>query len=122
MLGGCLPTGNPNDDPSLLVVTRFIAMSTYPFQAEIEHPDRRIDMERVHNFRDLGGYPTSDGRVTKWRTLFRSDGLHRLRGDSDIRIVQSLNLKSVIDLRTKREQREQGIFPLETIDVDFHHV
>ncbi|MFY9480967.1 MAG: tyrosine-protein phosphatase [Ilumatobacteraceae bacterium] len=97
-------------------------MSTYPFQAEIEHPDRRIDMERVHNFRDLGGYPTSDGRVTKWRTLFRSDGLHRLRGDSDIRIVQGLNLKSVIDLRTKREQREQGIFPLETIDVDFHHV
>ena len=122
MLGGCLPTGNTNDDPSLLVVTRFIAMSTYPFQAEIEHPDRRIDMERVHNFRDLGGYPTSDGRVTKWRTLFRSDGLHRLMGYSDIRIVQGLNLKSVIDLRTKREQREQGIFPLETIDVDFHHV
>jgi protein-tyrosine phosphatase len=122
MLGGCLPTGNPSDGPRLLEIARFTAMSTYPFQAEIEHPDRRIEMERVHNFRDLGGYPTSDGGVTKWRTLFRSDGLHRLRGDSDIQIVQDLNLKSVIDLRTKREQQEQGIFPLETIDVDFHHV
>ena len=79
-------------------------------------------MDQVHNFRDLGGYPTVSGATTKWRTLFRADGLHRLRGAGDIEIVQAFGLKSVIDLRTKREQQEQGIFPLDDIEVDFHHV
>jgi protein-tyrosine phosphatase len=33
-----------------------------------------------------------------------------------------LGLKSVIDLRTEREQREQGIFPIDDIEVNFHHL
>ena len=86
------------------------------------HPRRLIGLEAVHNFRDLGGYPTADGRSTKWRTLFRSDGLYRLRGADDMSRVMQLGLKSVIDLRTEREQREQGIFPIDDIEVTFHHL
>ncbi len=86
------------------------------------HPRRLIGLEAVHNFRDLGGYPTGDGRSTKWRTLFRSDGLYRLRGADDLSRVRQLGLKSVIDLRTEREQREQGIFPTDDIEVAFHHL
>lgn len=86
------------------------------------HPRRLIGLEAVHNFRDLGGYPTADGRSTKWRTLFRSDGLYRLRGADDMSRVRQLGLKSVIDLRTEREQREQGIFPIDDIEVTFHHL
>ena len=36
--------------------------------------------------------------------------------------VMQLGLKSVIDLRTEREQREQGIFPIDDIEVNFHHL
>jgi protein-tyrosine phosphatase len=86
------------------------------------HPRRLIGLEAVHNFRDLGGYPTEDGRNTKWRTLFRADGLYRLRGADDMSRVRQLGLKSVIDLRTEREQREQGIFPTDDIEVAFHHL
>jgi protein-tyrosine phosphatase len=86
------------------------------------HPRRLIGLEAVHNFRDLGGYPTAGGRTTKWRTLFRSDGLYRLRGADDMSRVMQLGLKSVIDLRTEREQREQGIFPTDDIEVTFHHL
>ena len=86
------------------------------------HPRRLIGLEAVHNFRDLGGYPTAGGRTTKWRTLFRSDGLYRLRGADDMSRVMQLGLKSVIDLRTEREQREQGIFPIDDIEVNFHHL
>jgi protein-tyrosine phosphatase len=86
------------------------------------HPRRLIGLEAVHNFRDLGGYPTAGGRTTKWRTLFRSDGLYRLRGADDMSRVMQLGLKSVIDLRTEREQREQGIFPIDDIEVAFHHL
>ena len=86
------------------------------------HPRRLIGLDAVHNFRDLGGYPTAGGRTTKWRTLFRSDGLYRLRGADDMSRVMQLGLKSVIDLRTEREQREQGIFPTDDIEVTFHHL
>ena len=88
----------------------------------VNHPRRLIGLEAVHNFRDLGGYPTTGGRTTKWRTLFRSDGLYRLRGADDMSRVMQLGLKSVIDLRTEREQREQGIFPTDDIEVTFHHL
>ena len=88
----------------------------------VNHPRRLIGLEAVHNFRDLGGYPTAGGRTTKWRTLFRSDGLYRLRGADDMSRVRQLGLKSVIDLRTEREQREQGIFPTDDIEVTFHHL
>jgi len=86
------------------------------------HPRRLIGLEAVHNFRDLGGYPTAGGRSTKWRTLFRSDGLYRLRGADDMSRVRQLGLKSVIDLRTERELRDQGIFPTDDIEVSFHHL
>ena len=88
----------------------------------VNHPRRLIGLEAVHNFRDLGGYPTASGRSTKWRTLFRSDGLYRLRGADDMSRVRQLGLKSVIDLRTEREQRDQGIFPTDDIEVSFHHL
>ena len=88
----------------------------------VNHPRRLIGLEAVHNFRDLGGYPTAGGRTTKWRTLFRSDGLYRLRSADDMSRVIQLGLKSVIDLRTEREQREQGIFPIDDIEVTFHHL
>ena len=88
----------------------------------VNHPRRLIGLEAVHNFRDLGGYPAAGGRSTKWRTLFRSDGLYRLRGADDMSRVMQLGLKSVIDLRTEREQREQGIFPTDDIEVTFHHL
>lgn len=87
-----------------------------------QHPNRRIGLEHVHNFRDLGGYPAGDGKATKWNTLFRSDGLYRLRSTEDISRVQQLQLRSVIDLRTKREQDDQGIFPTADISVTFHHL
>ena len=66
------------------------------------NPNRRIGLEHVHNFRDLGGYPTDGGKATRWNTLFRSDGLYRLRSAEDVSRVQQLQLRSVIDLRTQR--------------------
>jgi protein-tyrosine phosphatase len=39
---------------------------------------RRIALPGTLNLRDLGGYPTSDGGTVRWRTLLRSDALHRL--------------------------------------------
>jgi protein-tyrosine phosphatase len=84
-------------------------------------PRRLVRLDAVHNFRDMGGYPTVDGRATRWRTLFRADGLYRLTG-ADLDVVRELGLRTVIDLRTFTELEERGTFPHDQHPVAFHHV
>ena len=82
---------------------------------------RSIELTSVHNFRDLGGYETSDGRTVKWRTIFRADGLGRMT-DEDLDVLRPLGLRTVVDLRTARELDHRGRFPFETYPVSFHHL
>ena len=84
-------------------------------------PKRLIGLEAVHNFRDLGGYPTVTGQVTKWRTLFRADGLYRLTLQ-DAQTVIDLGVQTVIDLRTQKEVQTRGTFPVKQFPVNFHHL
>jgi protein-tyrosine phosphatase len=87
----------------------------------LDDPRRLVRLDAVHNFRDLGGYPARDGAVTRWRTLFRSDGLYRLTVD-DRETVRGLGLATVIDLRSQAELDERGRFPHEQLPVDFLHL
>jgi protein-tyrosine phosphatase len=82
---------------------------------------RPIEFETVFNFRDLGGYRTLDGRSLRWSTLYRADGLYRISPE-DLDRLGSLGLTTVIDLRTDRERRERGCFPVEAHPVDYHHL
>jgi protein-tyrosine phosphatase len=84
-------------------------------------PVRLVALEAVHNFRDLGGYKTADGRVTLWRTLFRADGLYRLT-PTDVVTLEPLGLQTVIDLRSDTELDERGRFPVDAHPVVFHHL
>lgn len=91
-----------------------------PIGELLSDPRRLIALQNVHNFRDLGGYPTISGKQTKWRTLFRADGLYRL-DDGDLSQVGKLQLRTVIDLRTDRERSERGVFPIQKMDLNAHH-
>jgi protein-tyrosine phosphatase len=66
-----------------------------------EH-DRWLRLPGTTNLRDLGGYPSTDGGTVRWRTLLRSDALHRL-DDSGRAALAGLGLRTVIDLRTNEE-------------------
>jgi len=83
--------------------------------------ERHVVLESAFNFRDLGGYPAGSGRRTRWRTLFRADGLHRLT-EPDLEILRRLGLCTVIDLRTENELVERGKFPIEAHPVGYHHL
>ena len=83
--------------------------------------DRLLPLEGVHNFRDMGGYRTADGRSTRWHTLYRADGLNRLT-PADVESLRPIGLRTVIDLRTDGELRDRGGFPVDTYPVTFHHL
>ena len=70
-------------------------------------PSRLLPLVGAYNFRDLGGYPTRDGRYTRWGRLFRSDTLDELT-DSDLAMLREVGLVSVIDLRTTTEVERSG--------------
>lgn len=71
---------------------------------------RHIAFERLHNFRDLGGYRAADGRTVGWGRLFRSDSLGKLRGDDWDRFL-ALGVRTVIDLRYPWEIERSGRVP-----------
>jgi protein-tyrosine phosphatase len=81
--------------------------------------DRLIALEGAVNFRDLGGYTTTDGQRTRWRVLFRADGLGELT-DADLAIMRDLGIRTVVDLRSGDEV-EQSRFDVEAHPVEFHH-
>jgi protein-tyrosine phosphatase len=67
--------------------------------------ERLVALEGALNWRDLGGYPTADGRVTRWDRVYRSDGLDQLT-DADLDLIADLGIKLVIDFRVDREVDE----------------
>jgi protein-tyrosine phosphatase len=81
--------------------------------------ERHIALQGAVNFRDLGGYATSDGRRTRWRVLFRADGLGELTGP-DLDVLRELGIRTVVDLRSGQEVA-QSRFDVDAHPVTFHH-
>lgn len=63
---------------------------------------RHIRFSGARNFRDLGGYPTTDGRTVRWGVLYRSDSLHKLT-NADLQKLASLEIARVFDFRSENE-------------------
>src|SRR5436305_3386675 len=80
-----------------------------------DFPARHLALQGASNFRDLGGYPTADGRITRWRQIFRSNHLGQLTA-ADIEIVRALGVRSAFDFRGV-EERTAGVCIVNEITV-----
>jgi protein-tyrosine phosphatase len=80
-----------------------------------EVPVRHLNLQGASNFRDLGGYRTGDGRLVRWRQLFRSNHLGHLT-ETDVAIVRGLGVRSAFDFRGS-EERAAAVCGLEEIEV-----
>ena len=80
-----------------------------------DSPARHLALQGASNFRDLGGYPTIDGRTTRWRHIFRSNHLGQLTA-ADIEIVRALGVRSAFDFRGV-EERAAGVCVVNEITV-----
>ena len=80
-----------------------------------DSPARHLALQGASNFRDLGGYPTADGRSTRWRHIFRSNHLGQLTS-ADVEIVRALGVRSAFDFRGL-EERAAGVCMVNEITV-----
>ncbi|WKA25849.1 tyrosine-protein phosphatase [Bradyrhizobium roseum] len=65
--------------------------------------DRHLNLSGASNFRDLGGYPTADGRAVRWRQIFRSNHLGHLT-EEDAAVLRQLGVRSAFDFRGTEER------------------
>jgi protein-tyrosine phosphatase len=67
---------------------------------------RMIQLPSVHNFRDIGGHPTMDGRRVRSRRAFRSGVMSGI-DDSDAAQLYALGINTICDFRTNEECRHR---------------
>jgi protein-tyrosine phosphatase len=79
---------------------------------------RHLPLPGTYNLRDVGGYVTTDGQVTRWQTLLRADALHNLDADGHS-VLAALGLCTVIDLREQdeldRSPDQLGVLNVQTL-------
>ncbi|WP_176590837.1 tyrosine-protein phosphatase [Sphingobium sp. EM0848] len=68
--------------------------------------DRALHLSTAPNFRDIGGYRTSDGHWVKPGLIYRSDQLDRL-SDGDLAAIGALKPGLLVDLRTETERKRE---------------
>jgi protein-tyrosine phosphatase len=70
----------------------------------VDDPRRRVAIAGMFNLRDVGGYATTTGGVTRWRTLLRGDAPHQLT-EGCRAVLAQIGIRLVIDLRSRDELR-----------------
>ncbi len=81
--------------------------------------ERVLPLEGPCNFRDLGGFETSSGKRVKWNSFYRSDSLSTLT-NKDLRYLESLNLKKILDFRSEQEaeyEKDKSIKGVEYVNI-----
>lgn len=77
-----------------------------------EHPHSLLTKQP--NFRDIGGIPASNGKVVKRGMLYRSGDLSRLT-EEDIRRIEEIGIRMIIDFRSDRELLNYPTPPIATV-------
>lgn len=75
--------------------------------------NRFFEFDSIQNFRDLGGYRSSDKHRIRWGKIFRSGSFSRMT-EHDAQELEKLGVKTIIDLRSKDIKR---VRPLRNKDI-----
>ena len=83
---------------------------------------RTLHAPDLLNARDLGGYPTTDGGTTRWRSLLRADDLAQLT-DAGVRALADYGVRTILDLRWPEEAaRDPSPVPLRLPQVRYERI
>lgn len=80
---------------------------------------RLLPLEGGRNFRDLGGYRTSDGHSVRWGKVYRSGSMAGLM-PADFEYLGRLGIRSVCDFRTAGERKSEPNKWVEAAGIDYY--
>ena len=83
---------------SIIIFISFIILSTSATAQIADSSSREVKLQGAVNFRDIGGYPTKNGKKVKMGLLYRSAALNTLT-DSDLAKIAALDIKYDFDFR-----------------------
>lgn len=92
----------------------FVLLVTSPAISQVADSSlRHVPLQGAINFRDLGGYTTSDGRHVKWKVIYRSADISKLtRADLDTlqarRIWYDVDLRGVAESAQAPDRKNSG--------------
>lgn len=83
-------------------------MIALPVMAKAQVADsskRVVKVEGATNFRDAGGYKTTDGHIVKWGKVYRSAEINKLT-DADMQLMADRHIYTVVDFRGTAESQK----------------
>jgi len=86
-----------------------------------DYSERHFAFEGCFNFRDIGGYPTKEGKKIKKGIYFRTGRQDRM-SEKDLAELKDLKISTQIDLRKPEEILDQGKGPLENMGADYINI
>ncbi|MFY0254098.1 tyrosine-protein phosphatase [Chitinophaga sp. 30R24] len=86
----------------LILSVMAIALPGAIFAQLTDSTQRVVRMQGTVNFRDVGGYKTTDGRSVVWGKVFRSADVSRLT-EQDLSVLEQKHIHTVIDFRGVKE-------------------
>jgi len=86
-----------------------------------DYSERHTAFEGCFNFRDIGGYPTKEGKKIKKGIYFRTGRQDRM-SEKDLAELKDLKISTQIDLRKPEEILDQGKGPLENMGADYINI
>lgn len=90
----------------IILLFLFVAANASITLAQVaDSAKRHVVLQGAANFRDLGGYQTTDGHNVKWGEVYRSADISKLT-EADLAKLKGLNLSYDVDLRGRRESAQ----------------
>jgi protein-tyrosine phosphatase len=89
----------------LAVLVSMDAGTVFAVSNTVKWSRQKVEMERVFNFRDLGGYQTASGRKIRRGILFRSGELSYATVGDLKTMSRKLRIRKVIDLRYNADRK-----------------
>ncbi|WP_160152513.1 tyrosine-protein phosphatase [Microbulbifer sp. ALW1] len=102
-LGGC--AANDSLNSNALNASAEQASVQSGVQSSVEQT-RVLPLEGGRNFRDLGGYETTDGKTVKWGKMYRSGILTNLTA-KDYEYLSDRNISTIVDFRSTKERTNE---------------
>ncbi|TKC09412.1 tyrosine-protein phosphatase [Pedobacter frigoris] len=84
------------------IIIAIVLLTPVIASAQLADSSKRLVPVNAANFRDIGGYKTTDGKEVVWGKVYRSAAINKLT-DADLLLLDKKGIRTVVDFRGTKE-------------------